>query len=56
VVPAGFHPNGRWPMGIQLIGSYAGDAKVLRAGAAYEQLRADFIARRPAEVTPSNVA
>lgn len=56
VVPAGFHPNGRWPMGIQLIGPYAGDAKVLRAGAAYEQLRADFIARRPAEVTPSNVA
>lgn len=55
VVPASFHPNGRWPMGIQLIGPYGGDAKVLRAGAAYEQLRTDFIARRPPEVTAAHV-
>lgn len=53
VVPAGFHANGRWPMGIQLIGPYGGDAKVLRAGAAYEQIRAEFIARRPAEMAPA---
>lgn len=49
-VPAGFHANGRWPMGIQLIGRYGGDADVLRVGAIYEQLRAEFIARRPDEV------
>jgi amidase len=47
VVPAGFHANGRWPMGMQLMGRYGDDAKVLRIGAAYESLRRDFIARRP---------
>jgi amidase len=40
-------------MGIQLIGPYGGDAKVLRTGAAYEQIRGDFIARRPASVGPA---
>jgi len=49
VVPAGFHPNGRWPMGMQLMGPYGGDAAVLKAGAAYESLRAGFIAQRPPE-------
>jgi amidase len=47
VVPAGFHPNGKWPMGLQLMGRYGNDAGVLRAGAAYETLRADFVAERP---------
>ncbi|MHA7685887.1 amidase [Cupriavidus sp. PET2-C1] len=47
VVPAGFHSNGRWPMGMQLMGRYGGDADVLRAGAAYELLRSEFIAQRP---------
>ncbi|AMO22002.1 amidase [Ramlibacter solisilvae] len=49
VVPAGFHPNGKWPMGMQLIGPYGADAFVLRVGKAYEGLRRDFIALRPAE-------
>jgi amidase len=47
VVPAGFHSNGTWPMGLQIIGRYGDDAGVLRAGAAYEALRGDFIGRRP---------
>lgn len=47
VVPAGFHANGRWPMGIQLMGRPDDDAGVLRVGAAYEALRGDFMARRP---------
>jgi amidase len=47
VVPAGFHANRRWPMGIQLIGKHSADAFVLRVGAAYEQVRKDFIALRP---------
>jgi amidase len=51
VVPAGFHSNGSWPMGMQLIGPYAGDAAVLRVGAAYEALRKEFIARRPPGMT-----
>lgn len=46
-VPAGFHANGRWPMGIQLIGNYGADADVLRVGAAYEHVRSEFIALRP---------
>jgi amidase len=47
VVPAGFHPNGRWPMGMQMIGPFGADAFVLRVGKAYESLRPEFIARRP---------
>jgi amidase len=47
VVPAGFHANGRWPMGMQLMGRYGADVEVLKVGAAYEVLRGDFIARRP---------
>ena len=48
-VPAGFHPSGRWPMGLQLIGQPLGDAALLRAAAGYEALIADLLARRPAE-------
>jgi amidase len=46
-VPAGFHANGRWPMGVQLIAAHSADAKLLRVAAAYEALRQDFIALRP---------
>jgi len=47
-VPAGFHANGRWPMGLQLIGRPLGDAALLRAAAGYEALIGDWLARRPA--------
>jgi amidase len=46
-VPAGFHPNGKWPMGIQLMARHSADAFLLRVAAAYEQVRRDFIAKRP---------
>jgi amidase len=46
-VPAGFHANGRWPMGLQLIGQPLGDAALLRLCAAYERSSADLLARRP---------
>ena len=46
-VPAGFHANGRWPMGLQLIGRPHGDAALLHAAQAYENLSAELIARRP---------
>ena len=48
--PAGFHPNGRWPMGVQLIGRPKGDAELLRIAAAYEGLIGDLLARRPSDV------
>ena len=48
-VPAGFHANGRWPAGIQLIGRPRGDAELLRVAAAYEITAAELIARRPPE-------
>lgn len=46
-VPAGFHENGRWPMGMQLMARNGNEALLLRVAQAYEQLRADFLARRP---------
>jgi amidase len=46
-LPAGFHANGRWPMGLQLIGRPQGDAELLALAAAYEARAADLIARRP---------
>jgi amidase len=48
-VPAGFHPNGRWPAGLQLIGRPQGDAELLRVAAGYEVVIGDLLARRPAE-------
>jgi amidase len=48
-VPAGFHPNGRWPGGLQLIGRPRGDAGLLRIAAAYECTIDELMARRPAE-------
>jgi amidase len=46
-VPAGFHANGRWPMGLQLIGRPQGDAELLRVAAAYEACVPELMARRP---------
>jgi amidase len=46
-VPAGFHSNGRWPMGLQLMARYGADAQLLRVGSAYEKVRAEFIGRAP---------
>jgi amidase len=48
-LPAGFHANGRWPAGLQLIGRPQDDAGLLRVAAAYETLIGDWLARRPAE-------
>jgi amidase len=50
-VPAGFHANGRWPLGLQLIGKPQGDADLLHVAAAYESLIGDWLARRPPEAT-----
>jgi amidase len=48
-VPAGFHANGRWPAGLQLIAAPQADAALLRVAAAYETLIGELLARRPAE-------
>ncbi|MFO1218238.1 MAG: amidase [Burkholderiaceae bacterium] len=48
-VPAGFHANGRWPMGVQLVGRPIGDAALLELAAGYEALIGDLLARRPPE-------
>ena len=48
-VPAGFHANGRWPMGLQLIGRPLGDAALLELAAGYEALVPELMARRPPE-------
>lgn len=47
-LPAGFHDNGRWPMGLQLIGRPQGDAALLQLAAGYEALHTGLLARRPA--------
>lgn len=46
-LPAGFHANGRWPMGLQLIGRPQGDAALLHAAQAYENAAGELMARRP---------
>jgi amidase len=48
-LPAGFHANGRWPAGLQLIGRPLGEAALLRVAAAYEAASAGLLARRPSE-------
>ena len=48
-VPAGFHANGRWPAGLQLIGTPQGDAGLLRAAAGYEAVSEELLARRAGE-------
>jgi amidase len=46
-VPAGFHDNGRWPVGLQLIGRPRGEAALLRMAAAYEEASFELMARSP---------
>ena len=46
-VPAGFHANGRWPMGLQLIGRPQGDAALLRLAQAYANQSQGLQALRP---------
>jgi amidase len=46
-MPAGFHENGRWPMGLQLIGRPRGDAALLQVAAGYERQNEAMLARRP---------
>jgi amidase len=48
-LPAGFSPDGRLPMGIQLIGRPRGDAALLALAAGYEARVHDLLARRPPE-------
>jgi amidase len=48
-LPAGFHANGRWPAGLQLIGRPQGELALLRVAAAYESLIGDWLLCRPAE-------
>lgn len=48
-VPAGFHANGRWPAGLQLIAPPRADAALLRVAAAYEVISAGLCSRRPPE-------
>ena len=46
-LPAGFHPQKPWPMGIQLIGKPQGDVALLQVAASYEAVRSDWLQRRP---------
>lgn len=46
-VPAGFHAQRGWPMGLQLIARHSADALLLRVAAAYEAVRPDFMAMQP---------
>ena len=46
-LPAGFHPDKPWPMGIQLIGKPQGDLELLQIAAGYEAVRSDWLQRRP---------
>lgn len=50
-VPAGFHPNGRWPAGLQLIGRPQGDGALLRVAAGCEAASGALLARRPPALT-----
>ncbi len=50
-LPAGFSPDGRLPMGIQLIGRPRGDAALLALAAGYEARMHDLLARRPPEAS-----
>jgi amidase len=46
-VPAGFDAADRLPMGLQLVGRPQGDAELLAAAAAYEDMIPDLMERRP---------
>ncbi|TDM08406.1 MAG: amidase [Ideonella sp. MAG2] len=46
-IPAGFHANGRWPLGLQLMGRPRGDAALLRVAAGFEAIAPALMAQRP---------
>lgn len=46
-IPAGFHAQHAWPMGLQLIAGHGQEARLLRVAGAYEALRRDLVRRRP---------
>ena len=46
-LPAGFHANKPWPMGIQLVGKPQGDLALLQVAASYEAVRGEWLQRRP---------
>lgn len=48
-LPAGFHPQKSWPMGIQLIGKPQSDLALLQMAASYEAVRQEWLHRRPPE-------
>jgi amidase len=52
-VPAGFHANGRWAMGLQLIGRPQADAALLRMAAGYEAAAGELLSQRPPVPTPA---
>jgi amidase len=52
-VPAGFHANGRWAMGLQLIGRPQADAALLRMAAGYEAAAGELLSHRPPLPTPA---
>jgi amidase len=49
-VPAGFHPQHGWPMGIQLLAPHGAEAFLLGVAAGYEAVRKDFLAIRPRDI------
>jgi amidase len=46
-LPAGFHSEKQWPMGIQLIGKPKGDLELLQVAASYEAIHRDWLQKRP---------
>lgn len=46
-MPAGFHSERPWPVGVQLIANHGDDGLLLRVASAWEQLRPELMARRP---------
>nr|WP_207794163.1 amidase [Ramlibacter algicola] len=46
-LPAAFHPQRGWPMGVQLLAPHGADAFLLDVAAGYEAVRPDFFALRP---------
>ena len=46
-LPAGFHSEKQWPMGIQLIGKPKGDLELLQVAASYEAIHMDWLQKRP---------
>ena len=49
-LPAGFHPNGHWPAGLQLIGRPHQESSLLDIAATYETLVPELLGIRPPEL------